>query len=55
MNFYLRETGQRTFRLPEELFPLCRSLTGDGVRQTVKILQQSLTLEIYAVASGCCE
>lgn len=52
MNFDLLEAGQRAFRLPEELFPLCRSLTGDGVRQTLKILQRSLPLEIHEVPSG---
>jgi aminopeptidase-like protein len=52
MNLDLLEAGQRAFRLAEELFPLCRSLTGGGVRQTLKILQRSLPLKIHEVPSG---
>ena len=30
--------GQSMYQLVEELFPICRSITGDGVRQTLKML-----------------
>lgn len=40
------------YRLISELYPICRSITGDGVRQTLRILQQIISLEIHEVPSG---
>jgi aminopeptidase-like protein len=39
-------------RLITELFPLCRSITGDGVRRTLEIVQQLVPLEVIEVPSG---
>ena len=36
----------------ERLFPLCRSLTGNGVRQTLEILQQVAPFDILEIPSG---
>jgi aminopeptidase-like protein len=36
----------------ERLYPLCRSLTGDGVRRTLAILAESVPLTVHAVPSG---
>jgi aminopeptidase-like protein len=45
--------GQRMHDLAARLFPICRSLTGDGVRQTLAILNGMLPdLVIHEVASG---
>jgi aminopeptidase-like protein len=38
--------------LIEELFPICRSITGDGLRQTLEILRRSIPLEVNEVPSG---
>jgi aminopeptidase-like protein len=38
--------------LIEELFPICRSITGEGVRQTLSILQRHIPLEVSEVPSG---
>ncbi|HSU34910.1 MAG TPA: DUF4910 domain-containing protein [Propionibacteriaceae bacterium] len=35
-----------------ELYPICRSITGDGVRQTLKLIGQEIPLEMQAVQSG---
>jgi aminopeptidase-like protein len=38
--------------LAAELYPLCRSITGEGVRQTLAILRRSIPLEVSEVPSG---
>jgi aminopeptidase-like protein len=38
--------------LISELYPVCRSITGDGVRQTLARLQREIPLEIREVPSG---
>ena len=46
------DVGAAMYRCVEELYPLCRSITGDGVRATLRILSRVLPLEIREVASG---
>jgi aminopeptidase-like protein len=47
------EQGLYAYNLAVELFPICRSITGNGVRQTLKILQrENPELEINEVPSG---
>jgi aminopeptidase-like protein len=38
--------------LVEALFPICRSITGNGVRQTLEILRRYIPLEVIEVPSG---
>lgn len=38
--------------LIEELYPICRSITGDGVRKTLAILRRYIPLEIHEVPTG---
>jgi aminopeptidase-like protein len=44
--------GPAMFQLAAELFPLCRSITGDGVRQSLRILARHIPLEVREIPSG---
>ena len=45
--------GQNMYDLAERLFPICRSITGDGVRKTLAVLRELLPeLSIHEVPSG---
>ncbi len=44
--------GQLLHELMASLYPICRSITGEGVRETLRHLQQHIPLEIREVASG---
>ncbi len=35
-----------------ELYPICRSITGEGVRETLRAIQKRIPLEIHEVPSG---
>ncbi len=43
---------ERMMELAKELFPICRSITGHGVRDTLKIIQREIPITIHAVPSG---
>ena len=45
--------GNRMYNLAKELFPLCRSITGDGTRATLQRIQQEIPqMCIHEVPSG---
>ena len=44
--------GSEMMSLIDELYPLCRSLTGDGVRETLAVLARRIPIEIHEVPSG---
>ena len=44
--------GADMHALATDLYPICRSITGDGLRTTLKRLQQHVPLEIREVKSG---
>ena len=44
--------GIEIHRLMGELFPICRSITGDGFRRTLEILRRHIPLEVREVPSG---
>lgn len=44
--------GERMRALMAELYPICRSMTGDGVRATLDILARSAPLRRHSVPSG---
>jgi aminopeptidase-like protein len=45
-------TGERLQALVRELFPICRSITGDGVRETLGAVAERIPLDVYEVPSG---
>ncbi|WP_088343643.1 MULTISPECIES: DUF4910 domain-containing protein [Rhodomicrobium] len=44
--------GGEIYALAAELYPICRSITGDGVRRTLGILGRHLDLTVHEVPSG---
>jgi len=44
--------GQEMHRFISELFPICRSITGDGVRETLRIVGSQIPLETHEVPTG---
>ena len=47
-----KNIGNQLFKLIEKLFPLNRSITGNGVRETLSILLEIIPLKIKEVPSG---
>jgi aminopeptidase-like protein len=48
----LDEIKDEMYSLMENLFPICRSITGNGVRQTLEILQNLIPLSQYEIPTG---
>jgi aminopeptidase-like protein len=44
--------GVELYRLVERLYPICRSITGNGVRETLDILTEYLPLDVHNIKSG---
>lgn len=44
--------GDNMYGLMEALYPICRSITGNGVRETLKIISKYIPLEIHEVPTG---
>lgn len=45
-------TGNQLHELITRLYPICRSLTGEGVRSTLRILSEHIPLQIHEVPTG---
>src|SRR5579885_191365 len=46
------DIGDEIFALAAEIFPICRSITGDGVRRTLACLSRHIGLKTHEVPSG---
>jgi aminopeptidase-like protein len=44
--------GQELHRFAAELYPICRSITGDGIRRTLKLIQDRIPLQFIEVPTG---
>jgi aminopeptidase-like protein len=46
------DVGTEILALAARIFPICRSITGDGVRQTLREISAHIDLDIHEVATG---
>lgn len=46
------EVGIQMYSLMEELYPICRSITGDGVRKSLQIIKKHIDLEMNEIPTG---
>jgi aminopeptidase-like protein len=46
------EAGREIYELIRELYPICRSISGEGVRQTFRLLSRLLPLQVTEVPTG---
>ena len=44
--------GEQIFALAAKLYPICRSITGDGVRETLREIGRHIKLEAHEVPTG---
>ena len=47
-----RQSGEDMHAFMRDLYPICRSITGDGVRETLRRIQKRIPLSIQEVPSG---
>jgi aminopeptidase-like protein len=52
LGFDAEKTGIEMYRFMEELFPIGRSITGDGIRETLRRIGERIPLELHEVPSG---
>ena len=48
----LAEVGQQLHRFAGELYPICRSITGDGIRRTLSMIGDRIPLKNFEVPTG---
>lgn len=44
--------GSKLMQLAQRLFPICRSITGSGLRETLTIIQEHIPLTVHEVPTG---
>jgi len=47
-----QSVGFEIYNLIENLYPICRSITGDGFRETMEILQRHIPIQLHEVPTG---
>jgi aminopeptidase-like protein len=48
----VEQPGEEIYALCAELFPICRSITGNGVRDTLAVVGSHVSLQIHEVPTG---
>jgi aminopeptidase-like protein len=46
------DLGKEIYNFMVELYPICRSITGEGVRETLRAIRKRISLEMHEVPSG---
>jgi aminopeptidase-like protein len=46
------DISQKMYQLASAMYPICRSITGDGVRQTLDLVSKEIPLDIHEVKTG---
>jgi aminopeptidase-like protein len=46
------QLGNELYRFAADLYPICRSITGDGIRQTLARIRDRIPLQIFEVPTG---
>jgi len=44
--------GEAIYAFAARIFPICRSITGDGVRQTLRLMGEHIPLAVHEVPTG---
>lgn len=47
-----QDIGQEIYKIITDLYPICRSITGNGVRESLRIIKDYIDLEIHEVPTG---
>ena len=48
----LNQVSQKMYQMISELYPICRSITGNGLRETLQIIKKHIPLTIHEVPIG---
>ena len=48
----ISEIGTEMYDMMVKLYPICRSITGDGVRKTLDIISEQVPLEKHEILTG---
>lgn len=48
----MKDIGQKMHAFIAQLYPICRSITGDGVRETLKLVREKIPIELHEVPTG---
>lgn len=44
--------GNEMYNITNDLFPICRSITGNGVRKTVELIKKHVPLQVHEIPTG---
>ena len=48
----VQDVGDEMMAMVQELYPICRSITGDGVRATLAVIAKEVPLDVHEVPTG---